>query len=46
MQKLESSQSVYINLPKEDYVEPATEEVKQEEEILWYQRILNWFIGK
>ena len=24
MQKLNSSQSVYVNLPKEDYVEPAT----------------------
>ena len=46
MQKLDSSQSVYVNLPKEDYVEPATEEIKKEEKIPWYQKIINFFLGK
>ena len=27
MQKLDNSQTVYVNLPKQDYVEPATEEI-------------------
>lgn len=46
MQKLDSSQSVYVKLPKEDYVEPATEEIKKEENIPWYQKIINFFLGK
>lgn len=46
MQKLNSTQSVYINLPKEDYVEPATEEIKKEENITWYQKIINLILGK
>lgn len=46
MQKLDSSQSVYVNLPKEDYVEPATEEIKKEEKLTWYQKIINFFLGK
>ncbi len=46
MQKLNSAQSVYINLPKEDYVEPATEEIKQEENLTWFERILNMIMGK
>lgn len=32
MQKLSSKQTIYVNLPKRDYVEPATEEVIIEEE--------------
>ncbi|MDO5555362.1 MAG: hypothetical protein Q4G09_01515 [Clostridia bacterium] len=32
MQKLNSKQTVYITLPKNDYIEPATEEVIIEEE--------------
>jgi len=32
MQKLTSKQTIYVNLPKRDYVEPATEEVVIEEE--------------
>lgn len=46
MQKLNSSQSVYINLPKQDYIEPATEEIKKEEHITWYQKIFNLILGK
>lgn len=32
MQKLTSKQTIYVNLPKRDYVEPATEEIIMEEE--------------
>lgn len=45
MQKLDSSKTKYINLPREDYVEPATEEVIIEEESNWFQEILN-YIGE
>lgn len=46
MQKLNSTQAIYINLPKEDYVEPATEEIKKEENTTWYQKIINLILGK
>lgn len=45
MQKLTSKQTVYISLPKKDYVEPATEEVVIEEETNWFQNIINKIIG-
>jgi len=32
MQKLNSSQTIYITLPKTDYIEPAAEQVVIEEE--------------
>ncbi len=43
MQKLDSSQKVYVNLPKKDYVEPASEEVVIEEEKSWFENILSYF---
>lgn len=46
MQKLNNSQTVYINLPKEDYVEPASEEIMQENNINWFEKIINIIIGK
>lgn len=46
MQKLNSTQAVYINLPKQDYVEPAAEEIKKEEDVAWYQKIINLVLGK
>lgn len=46
MQKLNNSQKVYINLPKEDYVEPATEEIIKEDSLNWFQKIINIIIGK
>lgn len=39
MQKLDSNQKVYINLPKRDYVEPATEKVIIEESN-WFDEII------
>ena len=41
MQKLENSQTVYVNLPKQDYVEPATEEIVQEDNENWFQKLLD-----
>lgn len=46
MQKLENSQSVYINLPKQDYIEPASEEIIQEENISLWEKIINFITGK
>ncbi len=43
MQKLDNSQRVYVNLPKKDYVEPASEEVIIEEEKSWFETILSYF---
>lgn len=39
MQKLDNKQKVYINLPKRDYVEPATEKVVIKEES-WFDEII------
>ena len=46
MQKLENSQTVYINLPKQDYIEPATEEIVQGENENWFQKVVNFITGK
>lgn len=45
MQKLTNSQKVYINLPKQDYVEPASEEVVIEENQNLIQKIINSIKG-
>lgn len=39
MQKLDNSQKVYINLPKKDYIESASEEVVIEEKLNIWQKI-------
>ena len=39
MQKLTSKQTVYITLPKKDYVESASEKVVIEEEKSWWEKI-------
>lgn len=41
MKKLDESQKVYVNLPKKDYVEPASEQVKVTEEKGWFQQIID-----
>ena len=43
MQKLTSKQTIYLNLPKKDYVEPSTEEVVIEQNSSIYQNIINFF---
>ena len=40
MQKLDNSQKIYINLPKEDYVESAAEEVVIEEDTSFWEKLL------
>ena len=43
MQKLDNSQKIYVNLPKKDYVEPASEEVMIEEEKNWFEKLIRYF---
>lgn len=40
MQKLTNKQTVYINLPKKDYIEPKTEKVIIEEELSTWDKII------
>ncbi len=46
MQKLTNKQTVYITLPKKDYVEATTEKVIIEEEKSWIQEIADWIFQK
>ena len=46
MQKLENKQTIYINLPKQDYVEPASEEIVKEDNSSWIEKILKFISGK
>ena len=46
MQKLDNSQKVYVSLDKQDYVEPASEEVVIEEEKNWIEQLLDKLLGK
>lgn len=41
MKKLDESQKIYVNLPKKDYVEPASEQVMVTEEKGWLQSIID-----
>ena len=41
MQKLNSKQTIYITLPKNDYIEPASEEVIIEENETGIKGIIN-----
>ena len=45
MQKLNSKQVVYMTLPKDDYIEPASEEVILEEEKTFLEKIINTISG-
>ncbi len=40
MQKLTNKQTIYVNLPKKDYVESASEEVVIEEEKNWFEQFV------
>ena len=46
MQKLTNKQTVYVSLPKKDYIESASEEVKLEEESNWFEKIINFITNK
>jgi cell division protein FtsL len=41
MQKLTNKQTLYVSLPKKDYVESASEEVVIEEESNWFQKLVD-----
>ena len=41
MQKLSTRQTVYVTLPKKDYVESASEKVEIEEEKSWWEKIVD-----
>lgn len=42
MTKLDNSRTVYINIPRQDYVQATTEEVVQNENNSWFQEIVSW----
>ena len=46
MQKLDKSQTVYINLPKQDYIEPASEEIIEESDLSLWQKIIKFVTGR
>ena len=46
MQKLDSSQKVYVSLDKKDYVEPAGEQVVMEDDTNWFEKLLDTLLGK
>lgn len=44
MQKLSNDQKIYVRLPKQDYVAPASEQIVIEEEQNLFQKIFNFFV--
>ena len=46
MKKLSNQQTVYVDLPKEDYVETSSEKVVKEEEQNWFQKIISMIFNK
>ena len=43
MQKLNNSQKIYVSLPKQDYVAPASEQIIMEEDTNFIQRFIGLF---
>lgn len=41
MKKLDDSQTVYVSLDRKDYIESAAESVKLEEELNWFEKIID-----
>lgn len=41
MKKLDDSQTVYVSLDKKDYIESSAESVKLEEDLNWFEKIVN-----
>ena len=46
MVKLTNKQTVYISLPKKDYVESASEKVVIQEEKSWIQQLIDKILNK
>ena len=43
MQKLNNNQKIYVSLPKQDYIAPATEQVIIEEEVGFFEKLFRCF---
>ena len=41
MKKLDDSQTVYVSLDKQDYIESSAEEVNLNNNLNWFQKIIN-----
>ncbi len=46
MQKLTNKQTIYISLPKKDYVESDTEDTNTEDNENWFQKLVNKIFNK
>lgn len=46
MQKLTNKQTVYVSLPKKDYVESASEEVVIEEQKNWFENLVEKLLNR
>lgn len=46
MQRLTNKQTVYVNLPKKDYVESATEKVIIQDKQNWFEKTINKIFNK
>ena len=46
MQKLTNKQTIYVSLPKKDYVESASEEVIIEDNKNWFQKFVDKIFNK
>ena len=46
MQKLTNKQTLYVSLPKKDYVESASEKVVIEKEKNWFENFVNKIFNK
>lgn len=44
MQKISNTQTIYVELPREDYIEPATEEIEISKEDNWLTEIWNMIL--
>ena len=40
MQKLQNNKKVYVTLPKNDYTEATTDEITEEEDSTWIQKLI------
>ena len=43
MQKLNNNQKIYVNLPKEDYIAPAAEQIVIDDDVNFFQKLLRGF---
>ena len=46
MQKLTNKQTIYVSLPKKDYVESASEKVVIEDNENWFQKLIDKILNR